>query len=100
MAKLFLKKSSPRHRYVIHINHNKLDNKVKNLKWANLEDMISHQQKSPAKRAYKQKQASRSVGLKLTAGQVRAIKNTLANKKRTVTIRQLAKNYGVSEMTM
>lgn len=100
MAKLFLKKSSPKHRYVVHINHNKLDNRIKNLRWATLTEMINHQQGSPAKVAYKQKQANRNIGLKLTASQVRAIKNTLANKKRNITIRQLAKNYGVSEMTM
>src|SRR6202008_4217697 len=36
LARLFLKKSSPKHKYVIHQNHNKLDNNVKNLKWAEL----------------------------------------------------------------
>ena len=100
MAKLFLKKSSPKFRYVVHVNHNKLDNRIKNLRWANLEEMINHQQSSPAKQAYKEKQANRTVGLKLTASQVKAIKNTLASKKRNITIRQLAKNYGVSEMTL
>jgi hypothetical protein len=100
MAKLFLKKSSPKHVYVVHINHNKLDNRVKNLRWATLTEMINHQQGSPAKKAYKQKQANRTIGLKLTATQVKSIKNTLYNKKRNITIRQLAKNYGVSEMTM
>src|SRR6476619_8004059 len=55
-AKLFLKKPSAHHKYVIHKNHNKLDNTVKNLAWATLETMIRHQQKSPAKVAYKKKQ--------------------------------------------
>src|SRR5262245_48315762 len=64
MAKIFLKKNSPRHKYVIHVNHNKLDNKVRNLKWASLEEMIDHQQDSPAKKAYKVKQANRTEGLK------------------------------------
>src|SRR3982750_4089582 len=77
LAKLFLKKPSPRHKYVIHKNHNKLDNSVKNLAWATLDEMIEHQQKSPAKIAYKKRQASREVGLKLTAAQVRRIKDML-----------------------
>ena len=34
MAKIFLKKNSPRQRYVTHVNHNKLDNNVRNLRWA------------------------------------------------------------------
>lgn len=100
MAKIFLDKPSPKHKYVIHQNHNKLDNSVRNLRWATLEKMISHQQESPAKRAYKEKQANKTEGLKLTAAQVRRIKETLANKNRNITIRQLADKYGVSEMTI
>jgi NUMOD4 motif len=100
MAGLFLKKPTTVHKYVIHRNHNKLDNKVKNLRWATLEQMIDHQQSSPAKIAYKEKQAKRTEGLKLTASNVKKIKNILNNKKRDITIRQLAENYGVSEMTM
>ena len=100
MAKIFLKKATTKLRYVIHVNHNKLDNGIKNLRWATLEQMINHQQDSPAKIAYKEKQATRSIGLKLTAAQVKSIKTILNNKNRNVTIRQLAQKYNVSEMTM
>ncbi|HET9431544.1 MAG TPA: NUMOD4 domain-containing protein [Chitinophagaceae bacterium] len=100
MAKLFLKKPTIKHKYVIHVNHNKLDNRMKNLRWATLEQMIDHQQDSPAKKAYKVKQANRKEGLKLTATQVKKIKTILKSKERKLTIKQLADNYGVSEMTM
>lgn len=100
IAKLFLSKASPKHRYVIHINHNKLDNQTRNLKWATLEEMIKHQQKSPAKIAYKKVQANRTVGLKLKATQVKKIKDTLKDPKRRVTIKRLAEQYGISEMTI
>lgn len=100
LARLFIPKPSPKHKYVIHKNHNKLDNTVKNLKWATLQEMIGHQQNSPAKLAYKERQAQRDVGLKLTATQVKRIKDMLLNKKRNVTIKQLADKYDVSEMTM
>ena len=100
IAKLFLKKPSPKHKYVIHKNHNKLDNAVKNLDWATLDKMIQHQQKSPAKVAYKKRQANREVGLKLKAVQVRKIKEQLNKPNRRLTIKQLADKYGVSEMTM
>lgn len=100
IAKLFLSKPSPKHRYVVHINHNKLDNHQKNLKWATLEEMIRHQQKSPAKIAYKKVQANRTVGLKLRATQVKRIKDTLKDPKRRITIRRLAEQYGISEMTI
>ena len=78
----------------------KLDNASKNLKWATLEEMIDHQQKSPAKIAYKKVQANRTVGLKLTASQVKTIKKTLSSKNRQLTIKKLAEKYKVSEMTM
>ena len=100
IAKLFLKKNSSKHQYVIHLNHNKLDNHLKNLQWATLDKMIEHQQNSPAKIAYKEKQANRTVGLKLNAHQVKKIKTLLSDKDRNITIRQLAGKYGVSEMTM
>ena len=100
MAKIFLKKASTKHKYVVHLNHNKLDNRIKNLRWATLEHMIDHQQNSPAKIAYKEKQANRTIGLKLTAAQVKNIKNVLNNKYRSITIKQLAQKYSVSEMTM
>jgi hypothetical protein len=100
IAKLFLKRKSPKNKYVIHINHQKVDNSVKNLKWANLEEMIEHQQNSPSKIAYKQVQANRTVGLKLTATQVKSIKKVLNSKSRNLTIKQLAAKYEVSEMTL
>ena len=100
IAKLFLKRPSQKHKYVIHKNHNKLDNSIKNLRWATLDEMIEHQQSSPAKIAYKKRQANREVGLKLTAVQVKKIKETLNNKNRRLTIKQLADKYEVSEMTM
>ena len=62
--------------------------------------MISHQQNSPAKIAYKEKQANKTVGLKLTATQVKRIKQILNNKHRNITISKLAAKYKVSEMTM
>jgi NUMOD4 motif len=100
IAKLFLNKPSAKHIYVVHKNHRKLDNAVKNLQWTTPQQMIDHQQHSPAKMAYKVKQANRTVGLRLTIAQVKKIKSILNNPKRNITIRQLSINYEVSEMTI
>ncbi len=100
IATLFIKKPSPKHKYVIHLNHDKKDNSVKNLAWTTSEEMSKHQQNSPAKIAYKKIQATRTRGLKLNATQVRSIKTTLGNKNRKLTIKQLAEKFGVSEMTV
>lgn len=100
IAKHFLPKPSPLHRFVIHRNHLKLDNRIKNLSWVTQEQMIAHQQKSPARKAYKAAQLQQTRGLKLTLGQVKKIKSLLADKNRSLTIRQMARQYGVSEMTL
>lgn len=100
VAKLFHKKASPKLKYVVHINHNKLDNRAANLKWASQEEVSDHQQKSPAKIAYKKVQASRTTGLKLNANQVKTIKKLLGDPKRKLTYKQMAEKYGVSEMTL
>ncbi|MCP9753033.1 HNH endonuclease [Ferruginibacter sp. HRS2-29] len=100
VAKLFCTKKSPKQKFVIHRNHNKTDNNYKNLEWATMAEASSHQQASPEKQAYKKKQASRSTGLKLTATQVKAIKEAIGNPKRKLTYKQMAEKYGVSEMTM
>lgn len=100
IARLFCKKPSSKHQYVIHLNYNKTDNKATNLKWATLSEVSRHQQNSPAKIAYKKIQANRSSGLKLNANQVSAIKKIIANPKRRLTYKQLAQKYAVSEMTL
>lgn len=100
IAKLFCKKNSPKHKYVIHLNHKKNDNNYKNLKWATLEEVSAHQQRSPLKIAYKKRQANRTEGLKLNTSQVKAIKETLKNPKRKMTYKQMALKYKVSEMTL
>lgn len=100
IAKLFCSKTSAKQKYVIHINHKKTDNQHKNLKWATIKEVSDHQQNSPDKIAYKKRQANRTVGLKLTATQVKSIKESIANPKRRLTYKQLAAKYGVSEMTL
>jgi hypothetical protein len=100
IAKLFLNKPSSKEIYVIHKNYDKLDNAAKNLKWASQEEMMSHQQNSPANVAYHERQASKTTGQKLTAAQVRTIKMQLKNQNRKQTIKQIAEKYGVAEITI
>jgi len=100
VARIFHKKASPKQKFVLHLNHDKLDNRAKNLKWATQQEVAEHQQHSPAKLAYKEVQAARTKGLKLSLAQVRTIKKSLGDPKRKLTYRQLAEKYGVSEMTL
>ena len=100
IAKLFCKKPSPKYKFVIHVNHKKEDNSFKNLKWATLEEVGTHQQNSPQKIAYKKRQANKTEGLKLNVVKVKAIKEAINNPKRKLTYKQMAEKYDVSEMTL
>ncbi|MFM2359932.1 MAG: hypothetical protein RLY16_1925 [Bacteroidota bacterium] len=100
VAKHFCPKKSPKFKYVIHKNHKKNDNKATNLQWCTLEEMSSHNQKSPGKIAFKKSQANKAIGLKLNQAQVKTIKDLLLNPKRKLTIKQIADKYKVSEMSI
>lgn len=99
IAKLFLPRPSKAHKYVIHLDHDKKNNSVKNLRWATKEQMEQHQQKSPAKLAYKEKQRNRTKGLKLTVAKVKSLKKLLQKPgKRTMKV--IAEQFGISEMQL
>jgi hypothetical protein len=103
IARIFCKKQGPRYKFVIHLNHDKTDNRASNLKWTTLEEMSAHQQKSPAKIAYKKLQKEKSAtqkGLKLTPSQVSTIKKMIQDPRRKLTYKQIAVKYKVSEMTI
>ncbi|MCU0375276.1 MAG: NUMOD4 domain-containing protein [Chitinophagaceae bacterium] len=104
VAEHFVKKPSPNHSMVMHLNHQKQDNAATNLKWGTKEMVAAHNKNSPAVIAYRKRMAETvpniKKGLKLTLGQVKQIKKVLANPKRKVTYRQLAEKYGVSEMAI
>jgi hypothetical protein len=100
VARNFCSGKSVRAKYVIHRNHRKSDNKASNLQWVTLEQMSSHNQKSPGKIAFKKQQANKTVGLKLRLPQVKSIKTLLDSPNRKSTIRQIARKFGVSEMSI
>jgi hypothetical protein len=104
VADYFLKQPSVTRNMVIHLNHDKKDNRVANLKWASQEEVAKHNMENPAVLAAKQKAKENPLrlkkGLKLTLVQVKKIKQTLANPKRKITYRQMAEKYGISEMAI
>ena len=97
IARLFHKKPSAKHKYVIHINHNKMDNSIKNLQWATQEQMVEHQQKILYGIVYKKIQAKRTIGLKLNAAKVKELKESLRSANRAESLKQLARQYGIHE---
>ena len=100
IAKIFCKKPSSKHKFVLHINHIREDNNSKNLVWATMAEISIHQQNSPLKLAYKVKQANKLTGQKLNVTKVKIIKRAINNPARKLTYKLLAEKFGVSEMTL
>ncbi len=99
IAKAFLTRPTAQRQFVIHLNHDKLDNRVKNLAWASAAEIMAHQQQSPARKAYKIRQANRVEGSKLHAADIRRIRKEFL-KRQPPSVPTLAKEYGVTEMTI
>ncbi|MBL7926567.1 MAG: helix-turn-helix domain-containing protein [Bacteroidia bacterium] len=74
VAENFILKKSPKQKLVIHLDHDKTNNKQSNLQWANYSDVGRNQAKNPAFIARITKKPSYS---KLTSAKVRNIKTML-----------------------
>jgi len=104
VADAFCKKGKKESDFAIHLNHKKQDNKAVNIKWANKEEVATHNKNSPAVKAYRkqlqEKAPELKKGLKLSIAQVKQIKTLINNPKRKLTHKQIAEKYGVSEMAI
>lgn len=93
VAEYFTKQPSPKHTFVIHLDHVKENNRAENLKWVKHEDQIAHALKDPNVVL----RQNPEEGPKLDAAKVRQIKRALKAKKQP-TLKALAKQFKVSDM--
>lgn len=102
VAEAFLRRPTPKHKFVIHLDHNKGNNNASNLKWTTLDQQVEHRKGSPAvKRAIRERVLQNGDYAKvLTETKVRKMKVELFDAKRKRTLKQIAKAYGVSEMNI
>jgi hypothetical protein len=99
VAEAFLHKPSEEHCYVAHLDYNKLNNRIDNLKWVTQAEMNELNNKNPrvlATRGVYRK--DKNFGHKLTSTDVIRIKKMLADLNRKTRIKIIAKQFGVSEM--
>jgi hypothetical protein len=82
--------------YVIHLNYNKTDNKVSNLKWATKREKEVHQFSNPG---YKNTPRKRTYS-KLTEAKVMLIKRKINDPNRRTRLKLIARQFGISEMQL
>ncbi|WP_339887689.1 NUMOD4 domain-containing protein [uncultured Flavobacterium sp.] len=103
IAELFIPKTSEEQTHVLHLNYNKLDNHLNNLKWATYDEMIAHGKKSPAvieaKKKFREFNIKRD-GAKLTSTEVIRLKRRILDPNRKTRLRLIAKEFGISEMQL
>lgn len=80
---------------VIHLDYNKQNNKVSNLKWATKKEKENHQFTNPN---YKKPEGLTSA--KLTENRVRLLKKILNDPNRKTRLKILAKQFGVTTMQL
>jgi hypothetical protein len=100
VAKAFLKKPSSAHKFIIHKDHNYLNDKVENLKWATVSEHRAHTAQSPnSKKARENRAIVKSSHSKLlNEKSALALKTMVWDPKRTLSLKQIAEKFGVSEM--
>lgn len=79
--------------YVVHLNYDKTDNRVENLKWTTKREKEVHQFNNPNWKEIVEKR-SKNIG-KLNEGKVKIIKRQLKNNRTRISM--IAKRFGVSD---
>ncbi len=82
--------------FVIHLNYDKTDNRVQNLKWATKKEKEEHQYNNPI---YKNAERKRTYA-KLDEAKVRLLKRKINDPNRKTRMKMLAKRFGISEMQL
>jgi hypothetical protein len=100
VAKAFLKKPGPKHTFIIHKDHNYLNDHADNLTWATLHEHREHTTMSPRSvQARNRKAIVRSSHARvLNEKTVASLKKQIWDPERKLSYSQIAKRYGVSDM--
>lgn len=100
VAKHFLSKPSSKHKFIIHKDHNYLNDHADNLRWSTGEEHRAHTSQSPRSLLSRQKKAiTKSTHSKvLSEKDVIALKKMIWDPKRKLSFSKIAAKFGVSDM--
>lgn len=92
VADAFVEKPTEKHKFVIHLDFDKLNNHFENLKWVTQEEVIEHNRTNPAN--LNRKRHPHPKNQKLTEMKVRMIKKML--KSKNTRFKMIAKQFGIT----
>ena len=95
VAQHFLEKKED-DEFVIHLNYDKTDNNVQNLKWATKAEKERHQFTNPEYLA----NPNRRTYSKLSVAKVKLIKRKIHDPNRRTRLKMIARQFGISEMQL
>lgn len=100
VAQAFVKGKSAKRTMIIHKDHNFLNNHPDNLQWVTPEEHRRHVVYSPKNIHRRKKKAIivSETARKFNESSIRLVKKLIWDKKRTLSLSQIAKKYKVSEM--
>jgi len=83
IAELFIPQPSPEHKHILHMDHNRANDHVNNLRWATYEEKLAHHRTSPHVIKAKEKLIEHNIksdGRKLSVTKVIHIKKLLQDR--------------------
>lgn len=92
VAEIFVKKPSLDHKFVIHLDFDKMSNHFSNLKWVTKDEMVAHNKLNPA--VMNKPVPRQTKNYKLTEIKVRMIKKMLQNDN--TRLKMIAKQFGIT----
>lgn len=103
VADSFLIKPTDEHSCIIHLDFDKTNNRVENLKFVTKTEMIAHHRNSPLviqAKKNRMKQGANMLNAKLSITQVMRIKKRISDPNRKTRLKLIAKEFGISEMQL
>jgi hypothetical protein len=101
VAIVFIKKPNSKCTKIIHLNYDKTNNNISNLKWVTSEEYFTHRAKNKhSTSALLAKVAVKNMSKKLDEKKVVLLKKEIWNPKRKLSLKQLADKYGIAEMNL